>query len=109
MKVIWSPLAIERVTEIARYIAQDNPTAARNWIDTIFEKIGQLEFMPETGRMVPEIRQNDFRELLYGNYRIIYRVGNEQASILTVRHGRQLLPIEEILPDLDKPTTSEAH
>ena len=109
MKIIWSPLAIERVSEIGQYIAQDNPTAAESWIEAIFDKVGQLEFMPEVGRIVPEIHQNDFRELLYGNYRIIYRVGGEQVSILTVRHGRQILPIEEIQPDFEKTSTSEVH
>ncbi len=109
MKIIWSPLAIERMSEIGQYIAQDNPTAAEKWIQTIFEKVGQLEFMPEGGRVVPEIGRKDFRELLYGNYRIIYKVGDEQVSVLTVRHGRQLLPVEEILPDLDKTTSSDAH
>lgn len=108
MKIIWSPLAIERVAEIAKYIAQDNTTAAENWVDTILEKVGQLEFAPESGRIVPEIRQNDFRELLHGNYRIIYRIGTEHVSVLTVRHGRQILPVDEILPEIDKSTASDS-
>ncbi|MDZ7261152.1 MAG: hypothetical protein ONB05_03470 [candidate division KSB1 bacterium] len=38
------------------------------------------------------------REILYGNYRIIYYLPKEakHVVILTVRHGRQLLPLEEI-------------
>ena len=36
MKIIWSPLAIERVSEIAEYIALDNPVAAEKWVDDIF-------------------------------------------------------------------------
>jgi toxin ParE1/3/4 len=97
MEIIWTPLAIERVSDIAGYIAQDKPSAAENWVNTVFSKVEKLKSAPEIGRFVPEIRNNQFRELLYGNYRIIYRVENNQISILTIRHGMQILPIDDIL------------
>ena len=96
MRVIWSPLAVDRVSEIADYIAQDKPAAAEKWIDTVFSKVEQLKSSPEIGRIVPEISDSQFRELIYGNYRIIYRIETKQISILTIRHGRQILPINEI-------------
>lgn len=97
MKIIWSPLAIDRASEIAGYIALDKPSAADKWITTVFSKAAQLASSPETGRIVPEIENDQFRELIYGNYRIIYRIEKKQVSILTIRHGKQILPIEEIL------------
>lgn len=97
MKIIWSPLAVDRVSEIAEYIAQDKPPAAENWIKTIFSKVSQLKTSPEMGRIVPEIANTQVRELIYGNYRIIYRIEMEQISILTIRHGKQILPIKEIM------------
>ena len=97
MKIIWSPLAIDRASEIAEYIAQDKPSAAEKWINTVFLKIKQLKSSPEIGRVVPEIRNDQFRELIYGNYRIIYRIEKTQISTLTIRHGKQILPIDEIL------------
>jgi len=30
--VEWSPLALDRVSDIARYIARDNPDAAEQWV-----------------------------------------------------------------------------
>jgi toxin ParE1/3/4 len=96
MKIIWSPLAVDRTSEIADYIARDKPTAAGKWIDTIFSKVEQLRSFSELGRIVPEINENQFRELIFGNYRIIYRIENKQISILTIRHGKQILPIDEI-------------
>ncbi len=96
MKVIWSPLAIDRVAEIAQYIKQDSPNAAHKWVDSIFQIVERLEQFPESGRIVPEISQDDFREIIHGNYRIVYRLQNELISILTVRHGKQILPIDEI-------------
>ena len=97
MKIVWSPLALERASEIVDYIAQDKPSAAINWIDTIFSKIESLEVSPEMGRIVPEIGNEQFRELIYGNYRIIYRFYKKQIFVLTIRHGKQILPIDEIL------------
>jgi toxin ParE1/3/4 len=96
MKIVWSPLAIDRASEIAEYIAQDKPSAAEKWINTIFSKVEQLKSSPKIGRVVPEIRNDQFRELIYGNYRIVYRIEKTQISILTIRHGKQILPIDEI-------------
>lgn len=96
MKIIWSPLSIDRATEIAQYIAQDNPPAAKKWIETLFDKVELLKSSPQSGRVVPETHIDDIRELIYGNYRIIYRLEEKRISILTVRHGKQILPIEDI-------------
>ncbi len=96
MRIVWSPLAVDRALEIANYIARDKPSAAEKWINTVFSKVEQLKSSPEIGRIVPEISDSQFRELIYGNYRIIYRIENKQVSILTIRHGKQILPINEI-------------
>jgi addiction module RelE/StbE family toxin len=97
MKIIWSPLAVDRAAEIAEYIAQDNPTAAEDWVNAVFIHVEQLKKFPESGRIVPEINNYFFRELVYGNYRIIYRIEEKRVSILTIRHGKQILPVDEIL------------
>lgn len=97
MKIVWSPLAIDRASEIAEYIATDKPLAAEKWITAVFSKVEQLASSAEIGRVVPEIGNDQFRELIYGNYRIIYCMEKKRVSILTIRHSKQILPIEEIL------------
>ena len=97
MRVIWSPLTIDRTSEIAEYISWDNPTAANKWIDDIFEKVLILKSSPQMGRAVPEINRKDVREIIFANYRIIYRIEKLNISILTIRHTKQILPIDEIL------------
>ncbi len=92
MKILWSPLAIERVSEIARYIAQDSLGAAVKWVDAVFKKVKRLKDFPKSGRKVPETKRTDIQEILYGNYRI----SPNNVSILTVRHGKQILPQEDI-------------
>lgn len=97
MKIIWSPLAIDRASEIAEYISLDNPTAANKWIEKIFEKVKALSTSPRVGRNAPEINRKEIRELIFGNYRIIYRLEETSISILTIRHSKQILPIDEIM------------
>ncbi len=98
MNIVWSPLAVDRASEIAGYIAQDKLSAAEKWIGTLFSKVEQLKTFPESGRIVPEIEDAQFREIIYGNYRIIYRIEVNRISILTIRHGKQILPVKEIKP-----------
>ena len=97
MKIVWSPLAVDRVSEIAGYIAQDNQVAAESWINTVFKKVEGLKAFPESGRIVPETDNKTIRELIYGNYRIIYRLKEKRLSVLTVRHGKQVLPVDEVM------------
>lgn len=37
------------------------------------------------------------KNLIYGNYRIIYRIKRGRVAILTVRHGKQELPTRELI------------
>ena len=90
MKVVWSPLALEKLGDAAEFIALDNPVAAKNWVNEIFDKTDLLGTMPEMGRMVPEMPHTHYREILFGHYRIIYSLGLE-IRILTVRNCRQTL------------------
>ena len=96
MNVVWSPLALDRVVEIGAYIYLENPTAAKEWIRKIFERVKQLAAFPSSGRRVPEQPRPDTKELIWGNYRIIYRCTAREVSVLTVRHVKQILPLDEL-------------
>jgi toxin ParE1/3/4 len=96
MKVVWSPLTLERVEEISDNIAADNVGAARVFLIDIFAAVERLRSFPQSGRAVPEVNRQDIREIIFKKYRVVYRVARQQVSILTIRHGRQRLPLEEI-------------
>lgn len=96
MRVIWSPLALDRVSEAAEYIARDNPAAAEEWVSGIFDAAEHLSAFPRRGRLVPEAGRQNIREIYFGNYRIIYRVEANRIAILTVRHLRRLIDTEEL-------------
>ena len=94
MSLNWSPLAITRLTEVAKYIALDNPVAAERLVKKVFSQVEKLSEFPERGRMVPEVGNKAIREIISGNYRIIYRLQDREISILTLRHVKQVLSIE---------------
>ncbi|NHZ87022.1 MAG: type II toxin-antitoxin system mRNA interferase toxin, RelE/StbE family [Planctomycetia bacterium] len=96
MKLIWTELAVEKLEELADYIALDNPQAALKWAETIQRSVIKLTKFPQLGREVPEIKRSDIREIIGENYRIIYRVETERISILTIRHCKQLLNQKDI-------------
>lgn len=98
MKIIWSPLALERVVDIGEYIARDHPQAAADVVEGIFASVKRLERFSMSGRHVPESERSDLREVIYTNYRVIYRVDPNLLVMLTVRHARQELRPDD--PDL---------
>lgn len=95
MKVEWSPLALDRVSDIACYIAEDNPGAAERWVNELFDSVARLADFPESGRVVPEVGVRRIREVIFGAYRVIYSV-KDKVEILTVRRGSQRLDVSEI-------------
>lgn len=48
--------------------------------------------------MVPELGAREIRELVFGAYRVFYRVGSSM-DVMSVRHGSQLLRAEEVVGD----------
>ncbi len=96
MRVIWSPRAVDRAEEIAAHIAADRPDAARRWVEGLFNATKTLTEFPRRGRRVPELNRPEYRELIYGEYRVIYRVAEQRVNVVTVRHGRRLLDAAEI-------------
>jgi addiction module RelE/StbE family toxin len=91
MKIIWSPQAVDDLVENNKYIARENPDAAKVIVNNIYESRKRIKEFPTQGRVVPEIGQKDIREIFCGSYRIIYQIEAKRIFILTIRHMRQNL------------------
>jgi plasmid stabilization system protein ParE len=77
---------------IGRFIAADDPGAARAWVEKLREQVRRVASTPRAGRRVPEIGRDDIREVLLRHYRIVYRVEPRGIVVLTVFEGHRLLP-----------------
>ena len=96
MRTTWTELSIEKLEEIADYISIDNQASAKNWVINIQKSVNKLNEFPELGRVVPEIGRINIRELIEGNYRIIYKREENRITILTIRTFSQLLSENDI-------------
>jgi addiction module RelE/StbE family toxin len=90
-RLIWTTQALEDVEAICQFIARDAPRYAQVFATQVFEAVERLQTFPESGRSVPEVGQENIREIIHGNYRIIYRLTNDVIQILTVYHSARRL------------------
>ncbi|MFI5186703.1 MAG: type II toxin-antitoxin system RelE/ParE family toxin [Chitinophagales bacterium] len=91
-EVIWSPRSLKDINEIAEYIAKDSIQYAEEQVKVFFEKARMLEKFPSSGRMMPELQIASIRQILCGNYKIIFEIINsERVAIITVHHQSRLL------------------
>ena len=94
MKVRWTEQAVADLQAIRQFIERDSPRYGRLVAERLFDATTRLEAFPRSGRVVPELGRHDLRELLVGDYRIVYRLESEAAVLLTVFRGSRLLPLE---------------
>ena len=92
VRVEWTDIAIEDMNSIGEYIGKDSLKYAKIVVKNLFASTNILKQHPRIGRIVPEFNTPIIRELIRGNYRIIYRIVDEKhIDILTVRHSARLL------------------
>ena len=100
-RVTWSPAALDDVEAIAEYIERDSPVYARAVVQKILATTRKLQRFPRAGRTVPELGDEQIRELFVYSYRVIYRVRDQAVLVAVVLHGkRELDPfVERIIDD----------
>ncbi|MDE0027166.1 MAG: type II toxin-antitoxin system RelE/ParE family toxin [Spirochaetaceae bacterium] len=92
----WTPQALDDIESICAYIARDSRNYAQVFASQIVEKASALESFPQIGRVVPESNREEIREILHGNYRIVYRLVGDEVQILTIHHSARLLDPAEL-------------
>lgn len=71
MRVVWSPSALQDITEIYTYVASYNPRAASSLIAALLNACDSLMHFPFRGRPVGD----DLRELIVVNpYIVLYEI-----------------------------------
>lgn len=86
-KVIWTEPALEDLHAIIAFISKDSLFYAERLAAKILHSSGQIRTFPYIGRVVPEFDDKAIRELIYGAYRIVYKVEAETCYIIAVMHG----------------------
>jgi toxin ParE1/3/4 len=98
MKLIWTDPSIEDLRAVRDYIARDSDYYAADLVEQVVLSVERLLRFPRLGRVVPEAQDENIRELVHQNYRIIYRIAGERIEILTIVHGSRDLTLRRTAP-----------
>jgi plasmid stabilization system protein ParE len=90
--VVWTDRALKDLRAIGDYIAGDDPVAAERWVGSLIATAESAAATPLAGRVVPELRRDEVREVFRRAYRIVYRVREQTIEILTVFEGHRRFP-----------------
>jgi plasmid stabilization system protein ParE len=97
-EVVFSRFAEGDLEEIIRCFYEINPEFTKELFKKIKSKIMELNIFPFKGRIVPELEKQGiikYRQVLEGNYRIIYTIKNDRVIVLVIMDSRRNL--EDIL------------
>jgi addiction module RelE/StbE family toxin len=88
-QIRWTEKASSNLQAIYEYIAKDSKAYAIRFIKSLISATAKLETMPRCGRIVPELESYGLREVIYQNYRIVYRIieNTNDVEILAIVHG----------------------
>ena len=98
-KILKSKLSLIDLEAIIEYYYPLNKKTASRYYKEIFSRIKKLALFPEIGRIVPEFEEefyDRYREIIYENYRIMYRIDADVIFILRIIDGRRLLDFNYI-------------
>jgi len=93
VEIRWSPIATDDLESIIRYYEKTAPKFAQNFAKKIIYIIENLNQFPKMGRLVPELENTEIREIIYRNFRIIYRSQENYLEIARIIHGSRILRV----------------
>ncbi len=94
VEIRWSDIANDNMQDIYDFIAQDSIRYAEKELLKITDRVKLLRTFPLSGKIVPEYEIENRRELIEGNYRIVYRIYDEKTiGIETVHHHAKLMKL----------------
>ena len=86
-RLIWSPEAVGDLESICSRIALDSNEYARVFAQDVAALVEELAEYPRIGRIVPEYGEENLRERIYQNYRVVYELMGSRVEIVAVVHG----------------------
>ena len=98
-RIIWTMRAADEYGAAVEYIARDAPVAAKRLAQRIMQRIRSLRKFPDSGGFIPEDDSRRYRQLIEGNYRIIYRRHQDAVVIASIYHAARLLNPDDLASD----------
>jgi len=90
-QLVWTEPALLDLDEIAEYIDLDDPLAASNYVQKVFNRTERLAIYPKSGKRPAELPRTPYREVVVPPCRIFYREEEGSVLILYVMRSERLL------------------
>lgn len=90
-KIRWTDSARADLRAIHAYIARDSAVYAQRMVERLRKAVERLKRFPGSGARVHEWDRPDLREVVVGNYRVVYRLKESVVEIITVIHAASRL------------------
>lgn len=90
-KIRWSPKAADSLEEICNFIAEDSEYYASMFAKKINALVKDIALFPQAGRIVPEYQDENLREKIFQNYRVVYRIKKDFIEIVIISHSAKQL------------------
>ncbi len=92
VEIKWSEQALQDINQIVEYISKDSFLYAQNIVERIFNIEPVLKSQPKIGKPVKEFTRVSLKEIVEGNYRIIYKIlSPTEIHVITVHHSAKNL------------------
>jgi len=90
MTVKWTQTAKDDLQAIWDYIARDSVFYANKFTDELLSAADVLKGSPKIGRIIPEIKDPNAREVIHRSYRIMYVIKGNTVFVTQITHGARL-------------------
>lgn len=90
-EIVWTEPALNDLDAIADYIALENPTAAHELVQRVFDHVSQIAQYPESGSVPSELRNRRYRQIVEPPCRVFYRYDGERVFVVHVMRGEREL------------------
>lgn len=87
--IILTPRAARDAEDAYAWIARDAPDTAVQWYNRLIDTLQKVETMPNRCPLAREATtvRRPIRQLLFGNYRILFIIQGKAVKVLHIRHG----------------------
>lgn len=92
VQIIWTDNAIKDLNDIGDYIAKDSVRYAEITVIDLFNSSDILETHPRARVKTPEFNDDSIRQLVRGDYKIVYKIiDNYRIDIIAVHNCARLV------------------
>jgi toxin ParE1/3/4 len=95
-QIIWASKALYDLESLLAYIAKESSVAAGRFAEKIIHRVDLLAHHPCLGSYIAEDDTRTYRQIIQGNYRVIYRTDGNKVFVVAIHHAARLLESDNL-------------